>query len=443
MLKGFLYLQEYINYEVVFMKFINNLRSIYSNIMNESLYTYDSSKKKAASLVRMVVFTAENYKKTRSNLWASSISYYALLSIVPILAIAFSIAKGLGVEELIRNEILKNSPLQEDALEKLILFSEKLMSSAKGGVLAGVGFVFLGWSVIKIFTLIEKSFNEIWGVKRQRSIIRKFTDYFSIVLMFPMVLLFSNGVITTLQMHFISEGSPLFFIIHWIPYLLLISFFTLLYLIIPNTKVNFSHALLAGLVVGILFQGLQLSMIKFQVILLNYNKVYGSFSVIPIFMIWQKIVWIIIILGAHLSFILQNSYKFSYTIAGVNLTFASKRDILFIICHVMAKNYEEEGPSLTAEFIAEKLSIATGTISEMLEILLQLDIVVELFSPVENREFKLKKNINTFTVKEFVDLLENYGFIQNIQGDEEIMAAVTNFHKIYRGNKWETLIKDI
>lgn len=425
------------------MKFISNLRNIYSNIMNESLYTYDSSKIKLASMVRLVVFTAENYKKTRSNLWASSISYYALLSIVPILAIAFSIAKGLGIEELIRNQILKNSPLQEEALEKLILFSEKLMSSAKGGVLAGVGFLFLGWSVIKIFTLIERSFNEIWGVKRQRTLIRKFTDYFSIVLMFPMVLLLSNGVVTTLQMHFISDKSPLFFIIQWTPYLLLILFFTLLYLIIPNTKVNFSHALLAGIVVGILFQGLQMSMIKFQVVLLNYNKIYGSFSVIPIFMIWQKIVWIIIILGAHLSFILQNSYKFSYTIEGINLTFASKRDILFIICQVMAKNYEEEGAPLTAGFIAKKLSIATGTVSEMLEILVHLDVIAELFSPLEEREFKLKKNINTFTVKEFVDALENYGFIQNIQGDEEVMTAVTNFHKVYKGHKWETLIKDI
>jgi membrane protein len=428
---------------VVSMKFISNLRNIYGNIMNESFYTYDSSKKKVVSLVRMAVFTAENYKKTRSNLWASSISYYALLSIVPILAIAFSIAKGLGVEELIRNQILKNSPLQEEALEKLILFSEKLMSSAKGGVLAGVGFIFLGWSVIKIFTLIERSFNEIWGVKRQRTIIRKFTDYFSIVLMFPIVLLLSNGVVTTLQLHFISEGSPLFFIIQWIPYMLLISFFTLLYLIIPNTKVNFYHALVAGIVVGILFQGLQISMIKFQVVLLNYNKIYGSFSVIPIFMLWQKVVWIIIILGAHLSFILQNSYKFSYTIAGVNLTFSSKRDILFVICHIMAKNYEEEGPPLTAGFIAEKLSIATGTISEMLEILVHLDIITELYSPVEDREFKIKKNVNTFTVKEFVDVLENYGFIQNIQGDEEVMTVVRNFHKVYRGSQWGTLIKDV
>ncbi len=425
------------------MKLVKNFKDIYKNIMDESLYKYDSSKTKILTLIRVGIFTIENYKKTRSNLWASSISYYAILSIVPILAIAFSIAKGLGVEEAIRTQILINSPLQEDALEKLILFSEQLMESAKGGVLAGVGLIFLGWSVIKIFTLIEKSFNEIWGIKRQRTLIRKFTDYFSIVIMFPVVLLFSNGITTTLQLHFLEEGSQLSFIIKWIPYLLLILFFTLAYLIIPNTKVKFSHALLAGIVVGILFQGLQLAMIKFQVILLNYNTIYGSFSIIPIFMIWQKIVWIIIILGAHLSFVLQNSYKFSHTIEGINLNFTSKRDILFSICHTMARNYQKEGQPLTAKFIAEKLSIATGTISEMFEILLNLDIIMEIFSPTEEREFKLKKNINTFTVKEFLEVLENYGFMQSIQGDEEVMASIGNFHKIYKNNEWETLIKDI
>jgi membrane protein len=425
------------------MIYIKDIKTIYKNIKNESLYKYDSSKKRLINLIRIGIFTVENYRRIRSNLWASSISYYALLSIVPLLAIAFSIAKGLGADELIKNQILLNSPLQADALEKLLIFSEKLIISAKSGVIAGVGFIFLGWSVIKIFSLIERSFNEIWGIKRQRTLIRKFTDYFSIVIMFPFVLLLSNGIVTTLQLHFIEKESPLAFIIQWIPYLLLISFFTMIYLIIPNTKVKFSHGLIAGIVIGILFQGLQLSMIKFQVILLNYNKIYGSFSIIPIFMIWQKIVWSIIILGAHLSFILQNSYKFGHTLEGINLAFFSKRDLLLIICSIMSKNYEEEGPPITSNLIAEKLSIATGTIGEMLEILLNLDIIVEVFSTTEEREFKIKKNINTFTLGEFIQTLENYGFMQNIQGDEEISNSLINFHKVYKNNQWETLIKDI
>lgn len=425
------------------MKYIGSIIDLYKKITDESLYKYDSSKKKLLTFIRMIIFTVENYKRSRSNLWASSISYYALLSIVPILAIAFSIAKGLGADELIKTQILMNSPLQEDALEKLLVFSEKLIISAKSGVLAGVGFIFLGWSVIKIFSLIERSFNEIWGIKRQRTLIRKFTDYFSIVIMFPFVLLLSNGIVTTLQLHFIEKDSPLIFIIHWIPYVLLISFFTMIYLIIPNTKVKFSHGLVAGIIIGILFQGLQMTMINFQVLLLNYNKIYGSFSVIPIFMIWQKIVWIMIILGAHLSFILQNSYKFGHTLEGVNLAFSSKRDLLLIICSIMSKNYEEEELPITSNFISERLSIATGTVSEMMEILLNLDIIVEVFSTTEEREFKIKKNINTFTLGEFITLLEGYGFIQNIQGDEDISDTLGNFHKIYKNNQWDTLIKDI
>jgi len=417
-------------------------KRLHKQLIDKSLYEYTSNKTKIIRVVRMSFFALENYKKTKSNLWASSLSYYSLLSIVPFLAIAFSIAKGLGADALIKKEILQNSPLQPDALEKLLTFSDKLMASAKGGIIAGAGLLFLGWSVIKIFSLVEKSFNEIWGVKRGRVFIRKFTDYFSIVLLFPMVMLLSNGLIAAVQIYFLEREGVVSFVIKLTPYLLMVFFFTFIYLIIPNTKVKITNAFIAGLFTTVLYNIIQYVLLSSQVFLLNYNKIYGSFSVVPVFIIWQKTIWFIIILGAHLSFILQNSYKFGYTIGEARMCIRSKREALFAIVYILIQNYKEEKPPLNIEELGHRLYISMGEVGQLVEALLDVDIILEVSTPSEERLFKINKNINTFTLGKFIEIIETYGHSRKI-GGEELEEVMTKFGQSYRTREWDILIRDL
>lgn len=424
------------------MKVISLFANLYKQVIDKSFYEYNSNKTRLIKIIRMSYFALENYKRTKSNLWASSLSYYSLMSIVPFLAIAFSVAKGLGGDALIKEEILRNSPLQPEALEKLLSFSDRLMESAKGGVIAGAGLIFLAWSIMNIFTLVEKSFNEIWGVKRGRDFVRKFTDYFSIVLIFPMVLVLSNGLIATFQIYFLGKESIVAVVIKLTPYLLMSFFFTFIYLIIPNTKVKLSNAFIAGLVTTILYNVIQYVLLKSQVLLLSYNKVYGSFSVVPVFIIWQKMIWFIILLGAHLSFILQNSYKFGYTIGEGNMCVRSKREALFAIVYLLTQNYQCEEAPLTIEDFGHKLSISMGEVGQLMEFLLDVEIALEVSTSSEERFFKINKNINTFTVGEFIEIVETQGRKRKI-GGEEITEVMDNFVSIYNSKSWDIPIKDI
>ncbi len=416
--------------------------TLHKQLIDKSLYEYNSNKTKIIRIVRMAFFALENYKKTKSNLWASSLSFYSLLSIVPLLAIAFSIAKGLGADALIKEEILKNSPLQPEALEKLLTFSDKLLDSAKGGIMAGAGILFLGWSVIKIFSLVERSFNEIWGVKRGRVFVRKFTDYFSIVFLFPMVMLLSNGLIATMQIYFLEREGIVSTVIKLTPYILMVIFFTLIYLIIPNTKVKLTNAFVAGVFTAVLYNLIQFILLRSQVFLLNYNKIYGSFSVVPIFIIWQKAIWFIIILGAHLSFILQNSYKFGYTIGEARMCIRSRREALFAIVYILTQNYRMEKPPLSIEELGYRLSISMGEVGQLVEALLDVDIILEVSTPSEERLFKINKNINTFTLGKFIEIIETYGHSRKI-GGEEMEETMERFNQIYKNREWNTLIKDL
>lgn len=424
------------------MRLIKAVIRLYKQIIDKSFHEYSSNKTRLVKITRMSFFALENYKRTKSHLWTSSLSYYSLLSIVPFLAIAFSVAKGLGADAVIKEEILRNSPLQPEALEKLLTFSDRLMASAKGGIIAGAGFIFLGWSVLKIFSLVEKSFNEIWGVKRGRAFVRRFTDYFSIVLLFPMVILLSNGVIASIQIYFLEKESIIAIVIKVMPYIIMAFFFTFIYLVIPNTKVKLSNAFVAGLVTTILFNVIQFLLLRSQVILLNYNKVYGSFSVVPVFIIWQKIIWFIILMGAHLSFILQNSYKFGYTIGEANICVRSKREALFAIVYLLTQNYQCEDPPLTIEELGHKLSISMGEVGQLIEFLLEVEIVLEVSSPSEERFFKINKNINTFTLGEFLEIIETHGYRRKI-GGEEIEEAMNNFMISYNSKEWDIPIKDL
>ena len=289
------------------------------------------SNKLIFKILKLILFTFENYKKSRSDLWSSALTFYSLLTIVPVIAIAFVVTRGFGVEKLIKDELYKTFFLQDEILDQILIFSQRTLENTKGELIAGTGILFLIWSVVKIFSAVEKSFNEIWKVQESRSFVRKLTDYMSLIFLFPLIVVLSNGLSAILQIFILKIYPDLIEILNFIPQILIIIFFTLIYLIIPNTKVKLSTAFIAGLFSGIVFQMTQSVFIYLQVSLLNYNAIYGSFSLIPIFIMWQKVVWFIILLGAHLSFIIQNSYKYSYTINEINLNFSSKRDIS-IIC---------------------------------------------------------------------------------------------------------------
>lgn len=143
--------------------------------------------------LKIFLLALRGFEEERCNLRASALTFYSLLSVVPVLALAFAIAKGFGFEKLLRQELIENLPKQEAILQQVLGFVESLLASTRGGLLAGIGIVALFWAVIKLLGNIEQSFNDIWKIKKARSYGRKFSDYLSLMLLGPVLFILASS----------------------------------------------------------------------------------------------------------------------------------------------------------------------------------------------------------------------------------------------------------
>ncbi|MGH7931184.1 MAG: YihY/virulence factor BrkB family protein, partial [Candidatus Binatia bacterium] len=143
--------------------------------------------------LRICVLAVRRFVDDKCDLRASALTFYSLLSIVPVVAMAFAVAKGFGFEKILGEQLLAKLEGQEEVAERIIGFAQSLLENTKGGAIAGVGIVVLFWTVIKLLGNIEKSFNDIWGVKTARAMGRKLADYLSVTMVCPVLLIIASS----------------------------------------------------------------------------------------------------------------------------------------------------------------------------------------------------------------------------------------------------------
>lgn len=278
-----------------------------------------------AALIRVLRITAlsiRGFVVHNGPLRASAMTFYSLLSVVPIAAMAFGIAKGFGFERRLQTEILEKLPGQEEVLIQVVTAARRFIESTQGGLIAGIGIVVLLWTVVKMLSNIEAAFNHIWEVRSARSPVRKFADYLSIMLIGPILLILSGSVtvfITTqvetyaARFEIVGMVSPLLLsTLRFTPYFLGWLLLTVVYMVMPNTRVRWTAALTAGIIAGTIYQIVQWSYFTFQVGVARYNAVYGSFAALPLFLIWLQISWLVVLLGGEISHAVQNADRFEF-----------------------------------------------------------------------------------------------------------------------------------
>lgn len=348
-----------------------------------------------------------NYERSNSGLWVASLSYFCIMSLIPLVAIGFSFGKFLGIDNFLANQLYNNSPLDESSLGILLEAAQNLLENTRSGLLAGIGFIFLGWIIISMFTLIEKSMNVIWRVEKARTFFRRVTDYLTVFMIFPLTLLSlniltgNNSTIAKMIPHTIFILAPYFSV--WL-------FFTVFYVVMPNTRVHIIPAAISGLFVSIVFNQSNLIFLKLQIFITAYNKIYGSFSIILIFLIWLKIVWFLILIGVHLTYILQNSQSLS-NIDGISkLSFESKFRITVTIGVILTKNYIQNEVPLSSKEISKNTGIPLEMVIDVLEVFKKMNIVFESNSYDSfEKVYKLSYNHEEFTVGTIFQMWENYG----------------------------------
>ena len=370
--------------------------------------------------LRVIVLAVREFRGNQCQLNASALTFYTLLSVVPVVAMAFGIAKGFGFDQLLENQLLAKFPGQEQTIGQIIVFANNLLKNTQGGLVAGVGVIVLFWTVIKVLNSIEASFNDIWGIKKGRSFGRKVSDYLSIMLICPFFVIASSGVTVFLstqvelivqKLAFLGSLGPLVLLsLHILPYVIMWILFTFIYIFMPNTKVNLSSGIIGGIVAGTIYQVVQVIYIKFQVGVGNANVVYGSFAALPLFLIWLQLSWRIVLFGTEVSFAHQNvdTYEFEHDCLNVSHTF--KRLLSLQIAAILVKRFADGSPPLTASQISDKIDVPIRLVQSILFELTEAGIMSEIKDVTYKQSFyQPARDINHLTIFFVNDALDKKG----------------------------------
>ena len=388
---------------------------------------------------------------------ASALTFFTLLSLVPIVAMAFGIATGFGLEEYLVAQLEQAFVGRVEVLEFILEFAESLLETTQGGIMAGVGLGILFFTIMKVMSHIEESFNEIWQIKKERSFSRKFADYFSIMLIAPFFIILSNILSVflstqiedlTTRFDLIGFFSPLLLtVMRLIPFILVWILFTLLYIIMPNTRVKFSSALVAGIIAGTIFQLVQYGYIYFQVGVARYSTIYGSFAALPLLMFWMQVSWVVVLFGAELSFANQNYEHYEYESESLNMSRYNRRLITLYMVNYLVKNFEIGDPPSTSVQLSSNLKIPIRLVSEILNELLEIKVISATKTKDEETAYQPAIDINKITVKFLTEKLDHRGMdvltVKQGKEIEKLKSILESFNKATENSAENKLLKDI
>lgn len=408
-------------------------------------------------LLRTLILAARGFVSHHGALRASSLTFYSLLSVVPVAAMAFGVAKGFGFEKTLQRELLENFAAQQEVVEQIIGFAQNLLDNTKGGMVAGIGIIVLFYTVVRVLGNIEDAFNSIWGV-RSRPPLRKLSDYLTIMLICPILMIMSGSatVYITSQVSAISNryellqmvGPVILLGLQLIPYILIWLLFTLIYMIMPNTRVRVSSALFAGVLAGTTFQIVQAAYIHFQIFVAKYNAIYGSFAALPLFLMWLQVSWFIVLIGAELSHAFQNSNYAVHTEGGRKMSVSQTQFLAMAVCHHVVRLFAQNRPAQNTKEIADELSLSPLLVGHLSELLVQGNILIWVDTNSNNgRALQPARDIGDLKVSAVIAALEDVG------GSEHPMVQLSKdgvFYNLFSALRSEMdrsdanrLVKDI
>ncbi len=369
------------------------------------------------TIIKTIYLCINRFTKDRLINKASALTYSTLLAIVPILAILFAVARGFGFDNLMETQIRMGFGGKNETTETILHFVDTYLSQTKSGVFIGIGLIMLLWTVLNLINNIEATFNRIWQVKKARSMFRKITDYFSMFLLLPLLIVLSSGLtifMTTILKNmadFALLAPILKFLVQLIPFALTWFMFTGLYIFMPNTKVKFRHALISGVLAGTAHQTFQFLYISGQLWVSRYNAIYGSFAALPLFLLWLQTSWTICLFGAELTYAGQNIRYFSFDKDTRNISQRYRDFVAILIMSLIAKQFEKNGNPYTAEDISEKCQIPFRLTNQVLYELQEVNLLHEVVTDEKSEDisYQPSMDINKLNVSILLNRLDTHG----------------------------------
>jgi len=408
--------------------------------------------------IRIFVLAFKGFREDKVQLRASALTFNTLLSIIPVAAIAFGIAQSFGFKERLEIEIRHALEGHEEVMTWILQTTENFLQSSSGGFIAGIGLVILLWSVMQVLNHIEKSFNHIWQIKKSRPWVRKFADYLSIMVVAPVFIVLSGSVTVYLnaKMTNISDQAlvmstikpALVFLLKFVPYIIMWLVLTMLYMVMPNTRVKFKSAFVAGIIAGTLFQLVQMLYINSQIGVSRYSAIYGSFAAFPLFIVWMQISWLVVLMGAEISFANQNVNRYEFESESLNVNLYQKRIITLMILNIIAKRFISGESPVSATAISKNIQIPVRLAREILYNLNAAGLITEInIDKPRERLYQPSMDTGRMTIEYVLSRIDKVGGedipVKQTNEYRKLNHIITEFGEKLKESDMNLLIGDI
>lgn len=342
---------------------------------------------------------------------AMSLVYTTLLSLVPLLALAFSLFKGLGVhnslEPVLDRFLAPLGPQGADLSKNIIKFVENI----KVGVLGSLGVLLLLYTVISMIQKVEDSFNFIWRVELRRRLGQRLGEYLSLLFVGPLAIVLSLGVTASvMNSSMVAKlatvepfGLLLYVIGRLIPYVVIVGLFTFLYGFIPNTRVRAGAAFGGGLLAGLLWQSASFGFASFVASSPNYNAIYSGFAIVILLLIWLYVGWLILLVGCQLAYYLQYPERLAPTRVAPHLSGRAAELLGLQLMGLVGRRFLSGEPPATVDQLQRELSAVPEHVERVIAVLLHHGVLAE--SGADGRQLLPKRDLESLTVAHLWQLL--------------------------------------
>ena len=279
---------------------------------------------------------------------------------------------------------------QQEVVSYYIQFGYTLLAQTKGGIIAGIGVAVLLVTVMRLFSNIEEALNYMCGVRVGRTILRKASDYLALILICPILLVASSSitVFLTTNIQKLTEpgaraeefGTIALTLIHAIPYLMSTILFTLVYIVMPNTKVRFLPALCAGAFAGCTYQILQATYISIQIKVSNAGAIYGSFAALPLFLVWLYVSWLLFLIGAQVMVLFEERMWDPKMLVPYRKLSLFERQLVGIALVKVSVDYFLRGKPATLKELSNLLHMPERDLSELVDDLIQVGLIYKIIA---------------------------------------------------------------
>ena len=381
-------------------------------------------------VLKTLILVIRGFSSKQLNMTANALTYNLVFAIIPILAMVLAIAKGFGFAEVIEEQLQRSMLGETNLMPQVMGMVNRYLETAQGGAFIGVGLLILIWAVYSFFRNVEQTFNAIWAVKQSRSIVRQLTTYIAVLFLVPVLVIATSGM--NLIVHTTIEALPQFgelsqwssslmqaaqFVVAWLVFLWM-------YMAIPNTKVRFTSAIFPAVMMGTLFQLLQMLSMYVIMFLGRTSIVYGAFAAIPIIMMWLQWTCLLILIGAEMSYAIQNNEQFEYEKDLEKMSRRYKDFLTLYLLHRIICRFENDEEPYMAVDLAHENKLPIRLVQQLLNRLVEVGLLRTIYvEQKEERTYQPALDTHRITIGMVVERIDKQGTEEFLRGASDEMQA--------------------